>query len=91
MKTNATLNGSEELEAWKRERNAALTSMDMAYAEKLMPRAHPEVRLMAMHKARYECTEIAPELRQESRKWLESHGLHRLGGLPWSADGSLPE
>lgn len=75
-----------------RERDAALSVLDMAYAEKLMPNATDHVRLMAMHKARYECVHIAPELRRESREWLESQGYRRLGGLPWpDVLGKLPE
>lgn len=81
----------KELADFLAERNKALAKMDMDYAEKMMPKARHEVRLMAMHKARYECTAIAPVLRSESGEWLRNNGLGRLDGSPILPHGELPE
>ena len=82
----------EELEAFLKERDEALRTLDMDYARRLMPGAsNDEVRLLALHKVRYEATSIEPELRHDSRAWMEKHGYKRFNDLPWSTDGSLPE
>lgn len=81
-----------ELQAFLAERDAALRTMDIAYARKMMPGASSDdVRLCAMHKARYEMTGMEPELRRESRAWLEERGFGRLNNSQWPADDSLPE
>ncbi len=85
------LTDTSELAAFLSERNRALETLDMAYAEKLMPRAHPEVRLMAMHKARYECMAISREARMASADWLRKLGLRRLDGSGVLPEGELPE
>ena len=80
------------LDAYLAERNAALTSMDMKWAEKEMPYASsPEVREVAMHKARYECTAIDRELRIKSYKWLKLRHYKRLTNDPLLPYGELPE
>lgn len=80
------------LEARLAERNRALKKIDMEYARRTMPGASSdEVRLMAMHKARYEVTAMPARLRHASREWLELRGYRRLYDLPWPADRSLPE
>lgn len=81
---------ADDMETFLKERDAALTSMDMAYATRMMPRASHEVRLMAMHKARYEALNIAPVLRTESGEWLRTHGFGRLDGSPILPQGELP-
>jgi hypothetical protein len=74
-------------------RNEALETMDMDYARELMPNATSDnIRLAAMHKARYECTLMTDSLRHESRKWLEDHKFTRLNSVPWPPkDEELPE
>ena len=75
-----------------KERDEAISTLDMTYARRMMASASDdEVRLLAMHKARYEATRIAPELRHASRAWLEERGFTRFYDLPWPTDGSLPE
>ena len=70
----------------------ALEILDMGYAREMMPMvSSDEVRLVAMHKARYERTSISPELRQESRAWLEKFGFQRYRQLPWPPEGELPK
>ncbi len=71
------------MEDFLKRRNAALATLDMEYAREILPNASSdEVRLMAMHKARYECTAIMPALRHESEDWLRQHGCTRLNGGP---------
>lgn len=74
------------------QRNAALASLDMDYARRMLPNAENDmVRLMAMHKARYETTTMPRELRHESGEWLRSRGYRRIGGLPLLPEGELPQ
>lgn len=74
-----------------RERDAALMNLNMDYARRLMPGASSdEVRLAAMHKARYEATSIPREFRHASGGWLREHGYLRYGGLPLLPEGELP-
>ncbi len=82
---------SAQLEIWIVERNRALRTLDMRYARQAMPgAASDEVRLIAMHKARYEATGIPKRLRQASRAWLEARGLSRMYGQPWPAESEVP-
>jgi len=80
-----------EIDDVMRERAAALVALDLDYARRLMPDASSdEVRLAAMHKARYETTTIARELRHASGAWLRENGYLRFGGLPLLPEGELP-
>jgi hypothetical protein len=64
-------------------RNAALATLDMEYAREALPDAtSDEVRLVAMHKARYECVAIMAALRHESEDWLRQRGYSRIDGTP---------
>ncbi len=55
-------------ENWKAARNKAFRELDMGWARAALPKAtNDEVRLMALHKARYECKDIEPHYRHESR------------------------
>lgn len=77
--------------AWREERNRALRALDIGYARRLMPTATgDDVRLMAMHKARYECTDLEPELRHASADWLRERGFSRMSGDPILPEGQLP-
>lgn len=80
-----------EFDAWLLKRNNALREMDMNYAAEMMPGAAPEVQLLAMHKARYECTVLEPEYRHASRAWLAEHGYGRMSGGALLPEGELPE
>lgn len=73
------------------ERNAALTTLDVTWAKERFPTADEHTLLMSLHKARYECTAIAPELRHASGAWLRASGYHRMNGLPLLPEGELPE
>lgn len=42
--------------------------------------------LAAMHQARYELAHMEPELRHQSRRWLEDRGRARFKNLPWPAE-----
>ena len=79
---------NEELDSMYR----ALMHLDMEYAREMIPEASSdEVRLVAMHKARYELVTMPPELRHESRAWLEKFGFNRHKQQPWPPVGELPE
>ncbi len=72
------------IEEWRAERNKALETLDMDYARRTMPHASDDaVRLLAMHKARYECRDISDELRRESERYLKAANSTRIHGLPW--------
>lgn len=80
-----------ELEQWRQERNEALAGLDMDWARKMMPTATDDhVRLMAMHKGRVECTDLAPELRHASVEWLRGRGYRRMDGGELPPVGVLP-
>lgn len=75
---------------WREERNAALRSLDLDYMRKALPHApDKEVLLMAMHKARYECTDLDAEQRHTSAQWLRERGLGARTG-PLLPEGELP-
>lgn len=83
---------SHDLETFLRERNEILRTLDIKRArEKDTRGVSDEVILIGLHKARYEVTTMPPELRYESRKWLEERGYGRIAKLPFPADGSLPK
>lgn len=83
--------GLDRIAEYVRERDAALTAMDLTWLrERLPPNTAEEVVLMTAHKTRYECVNIAPELRHESRKWLQERGLGRMNGFPFPFDDELP-
>jgi hypothetical protein len=73
------------------ERNKALTSLDQEYVARMLPDAPATMRLLILHKARYECTAIEANLRHESGAWLREHGFNRMSGDPILPDGELPE
>jgi len=80
-----------ELEQWRQERNEALAGLDMDWARKMMPTAsNDHVRLTAMHKARYDCTDLAPEQRHQSGYWMRQHGYGRMDGTALLPEGELP-
>lgn len=72
------------------ERNEALSSLNLDWARSVIPGADSEALLCAMHKARYECSAIAKELRHESGAWLKDRGFKRLGGFELLDEGILP-
>lgn len=81
----------EDIKDWLAERKLALETLDMAYARRNFPNASSdEVLLLAMHKARYECTDIAANLRRASEKWLKARDFNRVHDLPWPKKG-LPK
>jgi hypothetical protein len=73
------------------ERDAALANLDMDFARRLMPEASDDlVRLITMHKARYEVVNLPSKLRHESAQWLRDRGLSRFDGTPVLPEGELP-
>jgi hypothetical protein len=82
---------SDNVELALAERNKALENLDMEYARRMIPMAtSDDVRLMAMHKARYECTDIAAEFRHQSGEWLRNNGCSRMTGDALLPEGELP-
>jgi len=76
----------------KEERNRALTELDTEWARTVMPYASSDyVRLVALHKARYECVDIETRLRLASGDWLRCRGFKRIGGKELLPVGVLPE
>ena len=72
------------------QRNKALLELDMDYARRTMPDASNDyVRLLAMHKARYECTTMPREARHASGEWLRDRGHKRMGGAELLPLGEL--
>lgn len=71
-------------------RNDALSKLDLEYAYAIIGRRDPELALLTLHKARYECVGVEPALRHESGAWLRARGFRRYRGdlLPV---GELPE
>lgn len=83
----------KELQAFLDKRDEALRTLDMDYARRVLPQASSdEVRLLAMHKARYECKTIGPEYRHASGAWLRERGFGRgIPGEPLLPEGELPQ
>lgn len=81
-----------ELEVEKKQRNAALRSLDISWARRvgLVAIGSDDQVLVAMHMARYECDEIEDRLRFQSRDWLKARGWGRLHGLPFEEGDKLP-
>lgn len=78
-----------EFKNWIDRRDAAMRTLDTEYV--IAQGCPPRAALMALHKARYECTSMEPELRHASRKWLQDNGCHRMHNEPWPPEGELPE
>ena len=81
----------DDLQEYLLERNAAFRNLDLNWAAKQIGGdVSHEVLLIALHKARYECTAIESHYRHESAAWLRQHGYSRMVGhfLP---EGELPE
>lgn len=73
------------------ERNLALIGLDEDYVARVQPSAPAGMRLLILHKARYECTAMPGNLREESRAWLEEHGYRRMTGDPLLPKGEYPQ
>jgi hypothetical protein len=82
---------SDALRLFLDERNAALIALDESYVARSVPNCPPEMRLLVLHKSRYECTGIAPEYRHASRAWLAERGFKRMTGDELLPEGELPE
>lgn len=81
----------DDVEQFIRQRDAALIALDIGWARKFMPGASSDdVRLMAMHKARYELPHLPAEVRHASSDWLRARGHGRMNGAPLLPEGRLP-
>jgi hypothetical protein len=82
---------NDDLQQFLTDRNAALRTLDIEWARKMCPGASSEyILLLALHKARYSCTAIEPELRHASAAWLREGG-HGAMCVPLLPEGELPE
>jgi len=71
----------KELDEFLANRNKGLIELDLKWARKASSKPLTDnVLLAAMHKARYECTDIADKLRLESRDWLIKQSINRFVG-----------
>jgi hypothetical protein len=78
-------------EALVDERFRALVQLDLEWARKAMPgETGDEVRLVAMHRARYENDKVPPDFRIESGRWLRERGLLRSNLHPVLEGDKLP-
>ncbi|WP_140636937.1 hypothetical protein [Methylibium rhizosphaerae] len=86
--------GGSEFGDFLDERLNALRTLDVAWARREAPGApgasSDDVRLVALHKARYRCREIEVALRHESAEWLRVRGCGDLFGEPLLPPGQLP-
>lgn len=83
---------TDEIKEFVKRRDKALIELDMEYAREMMADAtNDEVRLISLHKARYECTNIADDLRLESGQWLLERRYKRMTGEDILVDDMLPE
>jgi len=80
-----------DLKAMLERRNAALANLDLEYAREMTGGKDDVVLLMALHKARYECTALADDLRNFSALWLRGHGYKRFDGSDLLPNGELPK
>ena len=84
-------NNQSELSVYLTERDKALSNLDMDYARKMLPYSEDdEIRLVAMHKARYSCLSIARELRHASGAWLRERNYKDAIGMDLLPEGELP-
>lgn len=81
----------DALKRFLAQRNEALRTLDESFLAMTMPQVKPEMRLLILHKARYETTTIDAKLRHESRAWLAERGFGRMTGAPLLPEGELPE
>jgi hypothetical protein len=82
----------DPVKAWCAARNAALRTLDLAWARANAPRVASDAALLvSMHKTRYNVTEIEDALRLESGEWLRERGMRSLHGLPLLPPGQLPK
>lgn len=83
----------KDVDLWRKERNKALRTLDIEYARNQSPKisSSDEVLLIALHQARYECTDIEKKLRLESGEWLRERGFKAMYGLSILPPGELPK
>lgn len=80
-----------EVAVWRKERNAAFLRLDMRWARRNFPECSSDaVRLIALHKARYECVDLPVAARLASKRWLAERGYGGRTGPLLPGEG-LPE
>jgi hypothetical protein len=72
------------------DRLRALRALDMDWARRMFPGAPDEDILIALHKARYHCTDLPRVDRHQSAQWLRERFLPDALGEPVLPEGQLP-
>jgi len=78
-----------KLEAFIAIRNKAFIELDLEFARRMVGQRDDLTLLMALHKARYDCTQIPDKYRHESAQWLRKRGLGAMF-RPLLPEGELP-
>lgn len=84
-----------DLGNFRKQRKQALETLDINWARRvLMADSGVEFSdqslLVALHKTRYEVTDVDDKYRHESREWLERNHHTRYHNFPWPRRGQLP-
>ena len=92
------MNHDEELAAYLKRRDKALTELDIDFAREMIRASGREITndtddfwLTVLHQARYEATTVPKQLRHISRAWLEERNRTRMFGQEWPLNGDLPQ
>lgn len=81
---------NQEIKDYMEERRMMLVNLDIEMARIRLEGGSDAVLLCALHKARYEATDISSDLRRVSGEWLLKNGHARMKGLPLLPPGELP-
>ena len=79
-----------DIQRWRAERNRMLETLDVDAAIRQVPSMSRETALLALHKARYDCIDIDPELRHASAAYLRAGGYRDMSGAEILPEGQLP-
>lgn len=80
----------EPYRRWLAARLAGLRALDLEWARAETPGPWTDDELLAsLHRARYYCEQLEPELRHESARWLRARNL-RGWDEPLLPEGELP-
>jgi hypothetical protein len=83
---------TDDLKEFLQERDRILRELDVHGARKMLlnPDANVDMVMLALHKARYNCTSIERPLRLLSKRWLAAGGYGGLAGQDLLPNDELP-
>ena len=81
----------DTVKAFVAARDKALADLDLEWVAKNYSMIPVEMRLLTLHKARYEAINVSADLRHASRAWLAERGYKRMTGTDLLPEGELPE